>query len=288
MAGAERYLPLRHLVSIEQHLFVEGVLLKYGFDFRNYAQPSLERRLDSIMRILNKDNLLDVMKLALDEQIFFERILPLMTVGTTEFFRDPEFFRSLREKVFPALKNYPTVNIWTAGCSTGEEVYSLMILLKEEGLFERTTVFATDINAESLKVAKNGIYSLDKMKGFTKNYAEAGGTKSPSDYYVADYGLARVDPGLRENVVFSEHNLVNDGSFRECHLVICRNVLIYFEPALQVRVLQLLHESLVYWGFLGLGSKETVKFSPLHENFNVFDSRTKIFQKNSKALTMNV
>jgi chemotaxis protein methyltransferase CheR len=269
--------------AVEQHLFVEGILVKYGFDFRDYSQVSLARRLDSVLRILNQKSLLDVLKMALDENIFFNRVLPLMTVGTTNFFRDALFFRALREKVLPFLRTYPSLNIWIAGCSTGEEVYSLLIVLREENLLDRTTVYATDINTESLQVAKNGIYNLAKIKDFTKNYVDAGGTNIPSDYYVADYGLARMDPKLRENVVFSEHNLVTDGSFTECHLVLCRNVLIYFNQKLQARVLSLMHESLIYRGFLGLGTKESVRFSPLSENFEIIDSQNKLFQKNSTA-----
>ena len=206
-------------------------------------------------------------------------MLPLFTIGTTEFFRDPEFFKSLRTKVLPVLHTYAHSRLWVCGCSSGEELYSLAILLREEGLSERTTIFATDVNPAALAAARDGIYSNETMQTFTKNYVAAGGKRSPSEYYTAQYGLARMDPALRDNVVFSPHNLVTDHVFTEAHLILCRNVLIYFNRDLQDRVFWLFHQSLALRGFLGLGSKESLRFSAVSEVFSPVDSDHKIYQK---------
>lgn len=264
---------------VEQKLVLEGIYLKYGYDFRNYAEASFARRLDSILKKFNCEDSLDLLKKVLREPLFFRRVLSFMTVSTTELFRDPEAFKTLREKVFPVLKTYPHLNIWVAGCSTGEEVYSLSILLQEENMDKRTTIYATDINPQSLEIARKGVYSLQSFQAFAKNYTLAGGQQAPSDYYSAEYSIGRFHSQLRENVIFEEHNLVSDGVFKEMHLILCRNVLIYFNRNLQDRVLKLFCDSLVHRGFLVLGNKETTKFSVHDKNFSVVDSVSRVFQK---------
>lgn len=225
----------------------------------------------------------ELLRRTMSDKTFFHQILPLFTVSTTEMFRDPEFFKMLREQVVPFLKTYPTLKIWVAGCSTGEEVYSLAILLKEEGLYDRSVIFATDINPQALKVAESGIYELSTIQTFSKNYTAAGGPRSPSEYYTADYGCARFDPSLRTQIVFSEHNLVTDNVFAEMHLVLCRNVLIYFRRPLQDHVLTLFAQSLTRRGFLALGSKESVRFSSASPYFDAVDEHCRIYQKNNSS-----
>lgn len=267
----------------EEKIFWEGIYLKYGYDFRQYAPMSLSRRLESVMTKFQTGDVLDLLKKALRSRGFFDELLSSLTVTTTEAFRDPSLFRALRERVAPVLRTYPTLKIWVAGCSTGEELYSLAILLHEEGLLDRSVIFATDINQEALRAAREGIYSLESMRVFTKNYAEAGGLQNPSDYYTADYGFARFDRKLKENVVFSEHNLAIDGVFTEAHLVICRNVLIYFNRALQDRVLGLFSKSLMPRGFLILGSRETTHYSDAAREFETIDPVNRVFQKSAEA-----
>lgn len=265
--------------AVERHLFLEGIFLRYGYDFRQYSEASLNRRLETLMRRTESPDLLAVLKKILHDKDFFDHVLPIMTVTTTECFRDPAFFRALREKVVPVLKTHPTPNIWIAGCSSGEELYSIAILLKEEGLLGRTRIYATDVNTDALKTARNGIYDQSVMQTFTRNYVEAGGRAHPSEYYTADFGYARFDPALRENVVFSQHNLATDEVFAEFQLILCRNVLIYFNQELQTRVFKLFSRSLDHRGFLGLGSKETLRFSAVRNSFENFDEGQKIYQK---------
>lgn len=263
---------------IERHLFLEGILLRYGYDFRQYAEASFDRRLGSILSRYGKNSLLDVLKECMNSPDFFREILPHLTINTTEFFRDPAFFKALREKVLPVLKTYPTINIWVAGCSTGEEVISLAILLKEENVYDRSVIYATDINSEVLKTAREGIYKATSVQNFIKNYVSAGGDRNSSDYYTAEYGLVRFDSSLRENVVYTEHNLATDSIFMEAHLILCRNVLIYFSRDLQNRVIQLFSQSLVYRGFLGIGTKESLRLSNSYELYEPLDSTQHIFQ----------
>ena len=201
------------------------------------------------------------------------------SIAVTEMFRDPDFYQSVRRNVVPYLKTYPFVKIWHAGCATGEEVYSLAILLQEEGVYDRATIFATDFNDGVLDKAKEGIYALKDIRQYTSNYQKAGGTRSFADYYHAQYELAIMNQGLKDNITFASHNLVTDGVFGEMHLIFCRNVLIYFDRMLQNRVLGLFADSLNYGGFLGLGSKETLQFSEVAKYFKVIDDHTKIYQK---------
>ena len=264
---------------VERHLFLEGIFLRYGYDFRQYSEASLGRRLNDILFRSNQTSLLEILKRVLESPAFFREILPLLTIGTSEFFRDPLFFRAIRQHVFPILKTYPTLKIWTAGCSTGQEVMSIAIALQEEGLYDRTTIYATDINPQVLKQAREGIYDAHNFETFTRNYTLAGGVCSPSDYYTADYGLVRFDPNLRRNVVFSEHNLVTDSVFCEAHLILCRNVMIYFNRELQQRVFHLFNQSLAYRGFLGIGSKESIRFSGVSAQYANLESQLNLFQK---------
>lgn len=263
---------------IHRHLFIEGIFLKYGYDFRQYSEASLNRRLSTVMVKFKTENLLGVLQVVLGSPEAFREILPLMTVNTTDFFRDPKFFKSVRQTVVPLLKTYPSIRVWSAGCSTGEEIISLAILLEEEGLLGRTTIHATDISPKMIKRAKEGIYDLTALQNFAKNYTAAAGKRTPSEYYTADYGLVRFNPRLLEHVVFSEHNLVTDSAFMEAHFICCRNVLIYFNRELQDRVLGLFRTSLIHRGFLGIGDKETIRYSSVHKNFIQVDSSQNIFQ----------
>ncbi len=258
---------------------MEGILMKYGYDFRHYAEASFDRRLQVLLTQEKCPSLLELLQRVLSQRDYFRHVLPQLTVRTTEFFRDPIFFRTLREKIFPVLATYPSLQIWIAGCSTGEELYSLAIMLKEERLYDKATIFATDINPLSLQRAKDGIYDNRVAQTFTKQYIAAGGSEPASTYYTSNYGSAIFDSALRENVVFSEHNLATDGPFAECHLILCRNVLIYFNQELQNRAFQLFQDSLVEKGFLGIGSKEDLRFSKSYPFFAVIDEKQHCYQK---------
>lgn len=265
--------------EVEFKLLLEAIHLKYGYDFRGYAEASLARRFESLLSKFRLEGFADLMQRLLKEPDFFRTILPLMTVGTSEMFRDPHFFKAVREEVIPALKTFASLNIWIAGCSTGQEAYSVAIMLHEEGLLDRSVIFATDVNPAALKAAREGIFASDMIQLYTKNYVESGGQKAFSDYYTADYGYARMASHLKDNMVFSEHNLGTDGVFSEMHLVMCRNVLIYFDKDLQNRVLGLFRESLRFRGYLCLGSKENIRFSNQAFAFDTVDAKNKIYQK---------
>lgn len=276
---------MMNIDRVERHLFLEGIFLRYGYDFRQYAEASLDRRLAALLSRFQTPSLLEILRRVLESHDIFREVLPYLTINTTEFFRDPAFFRSLREKVFPWLRTYTKIMIWTAGCSTGEEVLSLAIALNEENLLKRTIIHATDINPDVIKAAKFGIFELSNMQTYNKNYVEAGGAESPSHYYTAEYGLARFDPMLLQNVVFSEHNLVTDAPFIEAHLIICRNVLIYFNQSLQNRAFNLFVSSLAPKGFLGIGSKESLRFSAVATQFEPIDLKQNIFCFKSSTVT---
>lgn len=271
--------------DLERHLILETIARKYGYDFRGYARASLDRRLRAVLTRHRLPDAAELLAVLLRDDSFFPRILPELTIGTTEMFRDPGFFRTLREKVVPHLMTYPSVNIWVAGCSTGQEAYSVAILLKECGLYDRSVIFATDINPAALNAAKEGIFSAEAVKTYTKNYQDAGGREAFSDYYTADYGYVRMSSELREKMVFSEHNLVTDQSFTEAHLVLCRNVLIYFDRELQDRALSVMRDSLVYRGFLALGSKESLRFSSVASSFEPVDAQHKVYQRISRVVS---
>lgn len=253
--------------------------MRYGYDFRQYSEASFNRRLTSILGEKRDRTLLSVLEEILSDSEKFQRLLPKLTVNTTEPFRDPQFFRSLRENVVPTLKTYPLLNVWSAGCSTGEELYSLAILFKEEGLYDRTTFFATDISQEALSRAKLGIYSPEVIQMFTRNYTEGGGKAVPSEYYTAEYGRVCFNSSLRENVVFSDHNLAVDDVFSEMNLVVCRNVLIYFNRSLQNKVFELFDRSIADKGFLALGSRESLRFSTISGRYEDVDKNHRIYCK---------
>jgi chemotaxis protein methyltransferase CheR len=272
---------------IERELLLRGIQLKYGYDFTHYAESSMRRRIDAVTRSLNLKNPIEVLNLVLRNRRVFEDVLPRLTIGVSEMFRDPPFFKSIREHAVPMLRTFPRPTIWCAGCSTGEEVFSLAILLKEEGLLDRSLIFATDVNPKALRTAKEGIYSTEDMKENTRNYLAAGGRDVFNHYYTADYGFVKMDASLLKNVVFSEHNLATDGVFTECQLVLCRNVLIYFDRFLQDRALKLFTESLSPRGFLGLGARENLKFTSFRDDFDLIDERWKLYQRSRERRRSN-
>ena len=267
--------------DIELPLLLEAVYRKYHYDFRGYAASSLKRRLIQAMDRFDCRTLSQLQDRVLHEPALFPAMLDFLTVQVSEMFRDPPYFRALREKVIPLLRTYPSLKVWVAGCSTGEEVYSLAILLQEEGLLERSLIYATDINASALERAQAGIYDAARISGFTENHRKSGARNSLSDYYTAAYGKAVFDKSLKTNIVFADHSLSTDSAFSEVQLVSCRNVLIYFDRALQDRVLGLFRDSLVRKGFLGLGAKESLRFSSHSYAFSDFSMEDKIFQKES-------
>jgi chemotaxis protein methyltransferase CheR len=265
--------------NIEIQLLLQAIYLKYGYDFRNYAKASIKRRIQHRLTKSGMANVSAMQHKLLYDVAFFNTLLLDLSINVTEMFRDPNFYLALRKSVFPILKQFPYLKIWHAGCSTGEEVYSMAILLKEEGLYERTQIYATDMNEVVLKKAKEGIFAIDQLKHYTENYQKAGGKESFSDYYVAHYDHVVMDKSLKEHVLFSDHNLATDGVFGEMNLVVCRNVLIYFNRELQNRVLGLFLESLADRGFLCLGSKESIRFSEQSDNFDDVVKDEKIYQK---------
>lgn len=267
--------------NIEIQLLLQAIYLKYGYDFRNYAKASIKRRIQHRLTKSSMANISAMQHKLLYDVAFFNTLLLDLSINVTEMFRDPNFYLALRKSVLPALKHFPYLKIWHAGCSTGEEVYSMAILLKEEGLYERTQIYATDMNEVVLKKAKDGIFAIDQLKHYTENYQKAGGKESFSDYYVAHYDHVVMDKSLKEHVLFSDHNLATDGVFGEMNLIVCRNVLIYFNRELQNRVLGLFLESLADKGFLCLGSKESIRFSEQTDSFDDVVKDEKIYQKKS-------
>jgi chemotaxis protein methyltransferase CheR len=266
-------------IDIELKLLIEAIYLKYSYDFRDYAGASQKRRVLHAMTQLRCASISELQARVLHDPDAFMQLLQYLTIPTTEMFRDPTYFRALREHVVPFLKTYPSLKIWIAGCSTGEELYSMAILLEEEGLLERSIIYATDINPNSLEKAKKGIFSLERVRNYTANYQEAGGKKSFSDYYTAAYDGVLFDRSLCENVSFADHSLATDSVFSEMHLVCCRNVMIYFNHALQERALGLFYESLCHRGFLGLGSKESIDFSSYARHFEPLVKSQRIYRK---------
>jgi len=265
--------------DIELRMLVEAVYLKYNYDFRDYTGASQKRRVLVAMREMECDTVSALQAKVLHEPNGFAQLLQYLTIPVSEMFRDPEYFLAIREQVVPLLKTYPSLKIWIAGCSTGEEVYSMAILLKEEGLLERSIIYATDINPKSLEAARRGVFQLERMRLFTENYQKSGGKAAFSDYYTAAYGGALFDRDLIENVTFADHSLATDSVFSETHFVSCRNVLIYFNRRLQDRVFGLFHESLCHRGFLGLGSKESIDFSSYADRFESLARRERLFRK---------
>ena len=267
------------LEDIEIGLLLEGVYLHYGYDFREYAPASLKRRIGDLMRDEKAGSVSQLQDRILHDPASFDRFVVALTVNVTSMFRDPTFYLAFRTKVVPLLKTYPFVRIWHAGCSTGEEVYSMAIVLTEEGIYDRCRIYATDLNESVLKQAKEGIYSLEYMQNYVSNYVRAGGKAAFSEYYTADNDSAIFRSTLRKNVVFSQHNLVTDRSFNEFNVILCRNVLIYFNQALQTRVHRLLYESLVKFGVLGLGHRETISYTPYEEKYEALEEGEKLYRR---------
>ena len=267
------------LEDIEIALLLEGLYRVYGFDFRDYSPASIKRRILERMRAEKITTVSAYQDCVLHDNACMERLLVGLSVHVTSMFRDPSFYLTFRRKVVPVLRTYPTVRIWHAGCSTGEEVYSMAILLQEEGLYRKSVIYATDISRDVLRKAREGIFPLAAMQEYTSNYMRAGGKHEFSDYYTAHYDNVIFHPALKTNVVFSEHNLVTDGSFNEFHVILCRNVMIYFNKALQERVHNLIYESLSMFGVFGLGNKESLKFTPRADFYEKLDGHDKLYRK---------
>ena len=267
-------------ISIEEKNELLNIVSElYGYDFSGYAEASIKRRINRFADIHKFENYFDLRHhLTNDKSLFVSFVLEI-TVNVTEMFRDPAFFKCLSEKIFPVLKTYAHRKIWHAGCSTGEEVYSLAILLYENNLYNDTIIYATDINTKVVKQAREAIYPMKFMKEYSSNYIKAGGHASLSDYYVSDSDSVIMNKMLKKNMVFSTHNLAGDTSFNEFQMIVCRNVLIYFNQELQEKVLHLFYESLGMFGFLALGTKESMRFSKLYDKFEVVDKNEKIFKK---------
>jgi chemotaxis protein methyltransferase CheR len=267
------------LETLELELLLEAVYRRYGFDFREYAPASLKRRLWRRVVAEGLSTVTQLQDRVLHEPACMERLLLDLSINVTAMFRDPSFYLALREQVIPLLRTYPFTRIWCAGCSTGEEVYSLAILLQEAGLYDRTRIYATDINEQVLETARAGVFPLDKMKLYTQNYLKGGGTHEFSEYYVAAYDSARFIRSLTENIVFAQHNLVSDRAFNEFNVIVCRNVMIYFDTTLQDRVHRLFYESLDTFGVLALGRKESVAFTPFADHYETIDAAERLYRK---------
>lgn len=267
--------------SFEQDVeeLIQDIHLNYGYDFSGYSRASVHRRIKRFLINQGLPDMVALKKVVFSNPFFFESFLQEITVNVTEMFRDPAFFLSLRKNVLPILSTYPHIKIWDAGCSTGEELFSLAILLQEEGLLERTRIYATDLNQKALKQAKEGIFPAKDLAAYTSGYYASGGKKEFSSYYTSNYGSLKFNSSLIKNVVFYPHNLASDSSFNEFHLILCRNVLIYFNSELQDRVFTLFNKSLIRLGYLGLGKKETLSMSGVNGSFNFVDKENRIYRK---------
>jgi len=265
--------------ALELQLLLEGVYRQYGFDFREYAPASLKRRVWRRVQAEHAGTIAGLLERVLHDADVMERLLLDLSINVTSMFRDPTFYNAFREKVVPFLKTYPFTRIWIAGCSTGEEVYSLAILLHEEAVYDRTRIYATDINEAVLERAREGVFPLDKMQEYTGNYIRAGGKRSFSEYYLAKYEGALFDRTLTDNVVWAPHNLVQDRSFNTFNVILCRNVMIYFDRALQTRVHQLFYDSLERLGILALGHKESIRFTGIENAYEELDAYERLYRK---------
>lgn len=265
--------------EIEVSLLVEAIYQRWGYDFREYAPASLKRRIRRIVELEKLSSISVLQERVLRDSECMQRFLDQLVVSVTSMFRDPGFYLAFRTVVVPLLKDRPSLRIWHAGCASGQEVYSMAILLHEEGLLDRTRIYATDVDQAALDRAKEGIYRLDLMKEYTENYQAAGGKAAFSEYYHAGHGHVVLRKDLSKNIVWAQHNLATDASFNEFHLIACRNVLIYFNAKLQNRVHSLLYESLVEGGVLVLGRQESLRLTPLESNYLVLDRREKIYQR---------
>lgn len=265
----------------ELEYLIKDVYDLYGYDFSLYSRASFKRRVNRICLIDKFTSFAELRYTLINEPNYLKRFIEEVTVNVTEMFRDPYFFKELRENILPQLGTYPLIRIWIAGCSTGEEAYSVAILLKEAGLYHKSLIYATDINPSVLETARAGVFPISQMKTYSENYILSGGKKDFSDYYTANYDSARFDSSLKEKMILSTHNLVSDSSFNSFQLIVCRNVLIYFDKPLQERVFKLFDDSLENLGYLALGSKETLRFSNLATNYQQIDDQ-KIWKKTTQ------
>lgn len=265
--------------AIEIDLLLEAIFRRYGYDFRHYARASMERRIHYGMERLDCRQVSELTRRILYEPEFFQDLIDSFSITVTEMFRDPEVYAFLRKQVVPYLATYPFIKVWHAGCATGEEVYSLAVILEEEGILERTTIYATDFNESALMAAREGIYPIDRLKAYSENYRKSGGRETLSNYYHAEYDSVIMAKSLKKNITFARHNLASDQVFGEMHLVVCRNVMIYFDRTLQERVLTLFDDSLIGNGFLCLGSKESLRFSSLAAKYRELDPHLKVYRK---------
>mgnify|MGYP001592073400 CR=1 FL=1 len=265
--------------NIEIDLLLEAIYRKCGYDFRNYAKASIKRRVQQRLSNSGLKSISEMQYKLLYDNAFFETLLFDFSINVTEMFRDPSCYLNIRKSVIPVLRTYPFIKIWHAGCATGEEVYSMAILLKEEGMYDRAQIYATDFNEAVVQKAKAGIFQIDRIKTYTSNYQKAGGTESFADYYTADYDSVIMDQALKKNIVFAHHNLVTDSVFGEMNLIMCRNVLIYFDRNLQNHVFKLFLDSLCYGGFICVGSKESIRFSKYSDSFEDAVRDEKIYKK---------
>ena len=270
---------IRENETIETELLLNAIFMKFGYDFRNYGKAHIRRRIKHRQAVSGFGSISEMIHKMLYDPLFYQEILQDLSITVTEMFRDPSFYKAIRTEVVPLLKTYPFIKIWHAGCATGEEIYSMAILLKEEGLLKRSQIYATDFNQLALQRARNGIYPVERIKEFTQNYQKSGGKASFSDYYNARYESVILNDSLRENIVFADHNLVTDGVFGEMNMVVCRNVMIYFDKDLQNRVINLFHDSLIPGGFLCLGSKESLRFAGAAPKFEATCEKEKIYRK---------
>ncbi len=265
--------------EIELTLLLEAIYQRYGYDFRSYSRASLQRRVDQHLLISGQKHIGELMHCIVHEGEAFAALLSCLTINVTEMFRDPDFYRAFRENVVPLLRTHPFLKIWHAGCATGEEIYSMAILLEEEGLYERSQIYATDIDKEVLEKARRGIFPVAELHKYSDNYRHAGGRRALSDYYTAKYDNVIMDPRLKKNVIFADHDLATDQVFGEMQVIFCRNVIIYFNRELQNRVFQLFHDSLDIGGTLCLGSKESMRFASCADDFDVIDKNHRIYRK---------
>jgi len=266
-------------LELEISLLLEAIFQKYGYDFRQYSKAHIHRRVRNRLAMSGLEDVSQIQSKVLKDETFAYELLQDLSITVTEMFRDKDFYKSLRENVIPILKTYPFIKIWHAGCATGEEAYSMAIILQEEGLYDRATIYATDFNQNALNRAKEGIFSNGLMKEYTTNYQLSGGKESFSSYYTSNYGNIIMNQSLKKNIVWANHNLVTDSVFAEVHLIFCRNVLIYFDVDLQNNVQKLFYESLVNGGILCLGSKESLRFTDFHEKYTELDKKQRIFKK---------
>ena len=274
-AGATR----EDIERIELDCLLEAIYRRYGWDFREYSPASLRRRVWRRVRREGLESVSALQERILREPTVMERLLLDLSINVTAMFRDPSFYRALREQIVPLLRTYPFTRIWNAGCSTGEEVYSIAIVLQEEGIYDRARIYATDLNENVLERAHEAVFPLAKMKEYTQNYIRSGGTRSFSDYYTSAYDASAFDSSLKRNIVFAQHNLVSDRSFNEFNLIVCRNVMIYFDGTLQRRVHELFYESLVRLGVLALGQRESIGLSPFEDRYEVLDPQERLYRK---------